>query len=335
MERFRTPGQWRQGPERYFDNPPPEVVFRGETFILTGTFALGERSAIEEQIRHLGGKVSRTPLKGGCMVVVGTLPTQGWTQDDVGRKLLESLELRKRGHFVFIISEDYFSEALSTAYAETPDPVPFEQRVIDFEKLLRMWLDPLEKEYSLNLVIAQRPGGFVAYPEGKKAQWICRFQTKHWTLEPRGMGKIPVSYLRALPEETSKPLRSLFAQAAAEVASESEWKPQECLSPEELQRRNTERKAAMRAKPVTPEVLEVAQEIISALEAQLPDGIKIEGQDRAKYYVLSLMPGDWLCRFHYKTKNKYIEVNGSKPEAVQNFACDAALAEQLVALLPS
>ncbi|MDL2275587.1 SWIM zinc finger family protein [Desulfosarcina sp. OttesenSCG-928-G10] len=173
--------------------------------------------------------------------------------------------------------------------------------------------------------------------DGEMQKTTTEKRTLPYLVDSTNYGKIETAganFIKKL-EDTIKALRPLPVQGPAEMKKEVERKPQECLSPEELQRRNTERKAAMRAKPATPEVLEAAQKIISALEAHLPDGVKIEGQDRAKYYAISLMPGGWLCRFHYKTKNKYIEINGSKPEPVQDFSCDAALVERLSARLPS
>ena len=177
MKQWRTPGQWDKGPEQYYDSPPPEIAFAGETFVLTGVFALGDRPAIEAQICHLGGKVSRKPLKGGSTVVIGALPTLEWGRSDAGRKILQALELREQGHFVSIVSEDVFAKALGDAYTTTPLPVSFQYNQRNPEKLFRMWLAPLEEEFATPLVIGAGRGGFVAYPEGKKAQWICRFLT--------------------------------------------------------------------------------------------------------------------------------------------------------------
>lgn len=92
------------------------------------------------------------------------------------------------------------------------------------------------------------------------------------------------------------------------------------LPSEEIQRRNTERRAAMRAKSVTPEVLEAAKKIIDALHDDIPDGHKLRGLDRTKYYAIELVPGGCLCRFHYKTKYPRFEIHGEKPVRVEGFS---------------
>jgi len=42
MPPFHTHGQWDKGPEQFYDNPMPPVLFAKRRFCLTGVFAFGE-----------------------------------------------------------------------------------------------------------------------------------------------------------------------------------------------------------------------------------------------------------------------------------------------------
>lgn len=155
MEQFLRPGQWDKDPEQYYDNPLPEITFIGETFVLTGIFALGDRSAVEAQIESVGGTVARVPPKVGCTVVVGTLPSHGWVQNSAGRKLLTALKMREEGHPIRIVGEDYFVNALITVQNDPNYKPPQKEPGFPWDEMLAAWLAPLREdgvtyEYSIS-----------------------------------------------------------------------------------------------------------------------------------------------------------------------------------------
>ncbi|MBI9112266.1 hypothetical protein [Maridesulfovibrio ferrireducens] len=91
------------------------------------------------------------------------------------------------------------------------------------------------------------------------------------------------------------------------------------LSEEDLKTRQRERKRAMRSKPVTPEALDSFKELKSVIDPMLKEGSKLVPLDRKKYYVAGFNSGGWLCHWHYKTKNKYIEIYGQEKIVVDSF----------------
>ncbi|MCL1915656.1 MAG: BRCT domain-containing protein [Desulfovibrionaceae bacterium] len=92
-------------------------------FCLTGTFALGERGAVARQIEARGGIVVGKVKKTGCIVVLGTAASAGWTGESWGRKLEDAVEFIQQGLPVRIITEDALAQALTQVEpmeAETP-----------------------------------------------------------------------------------------------------------------------------------------------------------------------------------------------------------------------
>lgn len=87
------------------------------------------------------------------------------------------------------------------------------------------------------------------------------------------------------------------------------------LSTAELQAKNTARKREVRAQQPTEEVEAALKKLRVLLADALPNGVTLEGLDRTKHYTVTLNgnPRQWICRLHYKTGNKYIEVRGQKP----------------------
>lgn len=166
MAEPRSPGTWGKNPEEYYDSPPPEIVFKGSKFVLTGVFALGEHADIEKQVEGLGGSVTRTPPKNGCYVVVGTLPTLQWVKSDAGRKLITALKLREGGSPIRIVGEDFFVAALLAAQSDPVQRVqPKKDPGFPWDEMLAAWLAPLiaeglAYEYSMTkaMVAVHLPG---------------------------------------------------------------------------------------------------------------------------------------------------------------------------------
>lgn len=225
-----TPGQWEQGPDQYYDMPPPAVEFYGNSFVLTGIFALGERPAVEKAITDLGGRVSRLPPKSGCYVVVGTLPSKQWIRSDAGRKLLTALELREEGYFVAIISEDHFVEALIKAQNDhtTKPQIDFQPSYVTWEKHLHHWFGPLLEEFPLEICASEKAAGYTVHPVGKERQWLCRIRCSLLgnpvSIEVKGHPKEWVPFKRNLPKDIILLLRPLVEAASVSAQKDTEPK---------------------------------------------------------------------------------------------------------------
>lgn len=318
-------GTWSQSPERYYDYPPPSIRFLGNLFILTGIFAYGERKAIEAQIHEVGGRVVHRPTMAGCYVVVGSLPTKDWLTNDAGTKLLDALEMRdQRKGPVFIVSEDHFVAELYKEQQAPLAPAREALPVLTADEVVLSWfasLDMTGLEGKLTWDKSEPKSEITLHLTGHPKHWLCRiFGDPVQSIRLHKGYKYNVGYVRSLPRQILALLQDRVTELVAIQHKIDNPPVSQRLSPEELQRRNTERKAAMRAKPATPEILEAAEKLMASLANSIPADASLEGQDRAKYYAIALVPGNWLCRLHYKTKNKYIEINGEKPIPVSDFS---------------
>lgn len=94
------------------DDPPPEVVLDGRTFVFAGELAYGPLRACEREVRELGGRCERTVSRRTDYVVLGSLSADEWTQSAFGPVLDSVVRYRARGVPVAVISEECWVEAL-------------------------------------------------------------------------------------------------------------------------------------------------------------------------------------------------------------------------------
>lgn len=94
-----------------FDNPQPEVLFKGCRFCLTGKFAMGPRKACELEIIDLGGEVG-TLTKETNFLVVGSIGSRDWIHTSYGRKIEKVKQWQQEGRPIAIISEDHWATHL-------------------------------------------------------------------------------------------------------------------------------------------------------------------------------------------------------------------------------
>lgn len=85
------------------------------SFVLTGDFELGRRSAIETRIKALGSKCSGKVSGRTSFVVVGNQGSQNWSFGSYGGKVDDALRVQADGKPVQIICEDIFVGALLAA----------------------------------------------------------------------------------------------------------------------------------------------------------------------------------------------------------------------------
>lgn len=109
----RLPGAGMPGPTQLiFDDPAPAVAFPEREFCATGTFAFGQRGAVERAIQSRGGKTLKAPRATTHYVLVGSFVSPGWANGNFGTKIERALSLRKNGTPIAIIGEEHWKTFL-------------------------------------------------------------------------------------------------------------------------------------------------------------------------------------------------------------------------------
>lgn len=94
------------------DDPPPEVLFQGRSFVLTGQFAQGSRKECEKIITARGGSIAANPTRRVDYLVVGAIGSRDWIHSTHGRKIEKAVDLRRHGHSIRIVSEGHWTKFL-------------------------------------------------------------------------------------------------------------------------------------------------------------------------------------------------------------------------------
>ena len=93
------------------DNPAPPIVFQGRRFVLTGDFALGDRSECEQAVIERGGEVAPNVSKRVAYVVIGEHGSDDWKHGTFGTKVERAMFLRdEKGAAVAIVTERHWRE---------------------------------------------------------------------------------------------------------------------------------------------------------------------------------------------------------------------------------
>lgn len=92
----------------WLDDPPPEVVFKGRRFCLTGKFSHGKRGRCENEVQARGGTCQSSPGKTTDYLVIGSYAEGAWIQSAYGRKIERAVALRADGLPIRIISEEHW-----------------------------------------------------------------------------------------------------------------------------------------------------------------------------------------------------------------------------------
>lgn len=90
-------------------SPPPEVVFPGRSFVLTGKFVHGSRRECQTVIEELGGLIKSKPTRDVDYLVVGAIGSRDWIHSTHGRKIEEAVKLRDAGTGIRIIGEEHWA----------------------------------------------------------------------------------------------------------------------------------------------------------------------------------------------------------------------------------
>lgn len=94
-----------------FDNDAP-VDLRDQTVCHTGQFLYGTRKACEQLSTKAGGFPVSGITRKVDYLIVGTHVSADWINESYGRKIMQALDLRERGHRIAIIHERRWLEAL-------------------------------------------------------------------------------------------------------------------------------------------------------------------------------------------------------------------------------
>jgi NAD-dependent DNA ligase len=90
------------------DKPAPDVILKGSSFCLTGTFAHGSRSMCENHIAKNGGEIFQRITKKLDYLVIGAYATDSWIHSNYGRKIEKAVSYRSEGVPIAIISEEHW-----------------------------------------------------------------------------------------------------------------------------------------------------------------------------------------------------------------------------------
>ena len=91
------------------DDPPPDVVFEGNSFCLTGKFIMGAKQKCEEMVLNRGGKHHRQPAMDTDYLVIGALGSPHWSHSTHGWKVEQVLKNRDEGAKTIIVSEEHWT----------------------------------------------------------------------------------------------------------------------------------------------------------------------------------------------------------------------------------
>ena len=88
------------------DDPQPEIIFEGHTFLFTGTCAYGTRKQCKDFIEIVGGTNARSVTRDLDYLVIGTYVTKSWLHENYGTKIEKAMEYKERYGRPAIVAED-------------------------------------------------------------------------------------------------------------------------------------------------------------------------------------------------------------------------------------
>jgi hypothetical protein len=94
------------------DRPPPLLVYPARSFVLTGKFAYGPRTACECLVQARGGRCGSGVTMRTDYLVIGTFGSRDWVHTSHGRKIEKALQYRTRGAPVAIVAEQHWAASL-------------------------------------------------------------------------------------------------------------------------------------------------------------------------------------------------------------------------------
>jgi NAD-dependent DNA ligase len=98
--------------------PPPDVIFDGNEFVLTGKFLYGSRKTCQKQIELLGGRCSENVRLQTSYVVIGSLMSRDWKFSTHGTKIQKAVEYSGRCPMALISEKHWLSYLLTGSSAK-------------------------------------------------------------------------------------------------------------------------------------------------------------------------------------------------------------------------
>lgn len=90
---------------------PRNIIFENKNYVLTGKFVLVSRSKVQDFIVSKGGNVTNRMTKSVDYLIVGTVSSRDWLQEEFGIKIKKAMKI-KESNPIQIIDEDYFLNIL-------------------------------------------------------------------------------------------------------------------------------------------------------------------------------------------------------------------------------
>lgn len=96
-----------------FDNPPPQIIYQNQRFVLTGQFAYGPRKRVQDVIESRGGECTESVSKKCGYLIIGTFGSEEWLHSNFGTKIAKAVEMKASGTHIGIVTEQHWAESLT------------------------------------------------------------------------------------------------------------------------------------------------------------------------------------------------------------------------------
>lgn len=93
--------------------PAPTIQFPGSVFVVTGTFAYGNRRQVIDALEIRQASAASSVSKKVNFLVIGEIGSQAWRHSSYGRKIEAAVSLRESGVPLRIVSEPHWRDALA------------------------------------------------------------------------------------------------------------------------------------------------------------------------------------------------------------------------------
>lgn len=97
-----------------FDQPQPDLVFAGRTFLFTGKFYYGQRKRCQTVTESQGGLIAGSVNRSVNYLIVGGIGSRDWAHGIFGTKIESAIELRKKGYPIAIVHEAHWTTQLAS-----------------------------------------------------------------------------------------------------------------------------------------------------------------------------------------------------------------------------
>ena len=115
---FATTGSVQADPLELPIDDSADIVFAGVGIVHTGTFVYGTRAKCERLSEQLGARPLGQITKAAGVLVVGTRVTPSWRTESYGQKIIDAVNLQRKGHPIKIVSEQrWFAAAQASGLA--------------------------------------------------------------------------------------------------------------------------------------------------------------------------------------------------------------------------